>query len=222
MSYRELRNSLVTLHTQSNNASRRLDSTYYSVLEKLSTLQSSIASLKELAGLARSVNDDFKADSAALESEFTVQLETFSNFTSQESRIQDLAQRVQDGRTRMISLGERADSVRKKVESWEQAEEAWQEKTRKRLRIMWIIISIAGGLLFGLIAFRYTPARTAGPGGLQGFNTTELNGRVPGGEHFTFSLQREKKGEASVLERLQRGQENSTEEDPRLRAFDEL
>ena len=122
----------------------------------------------------------------------------------------------------MANLGERAEAVRRRVESWERAEEAWQEKTRKRLRIMWIVISVVGGLLLGLVVFRYTPARSSGADALHGFDLGGLDGRVPGGENMTFSLKKENEGGPSVLEKLQQGQGADDVEDPRIRAFDKL
>lgn len=188
----------------------------------MSILQASISSLKEVAALTRTINNDFQAESADLRTEVSSQLENFSNFSSQESRIQDLAQRVQLGRTKMTSLGRRVDVVRKRVEGWERAELAWQEKTRRRLRVMWIIMSVAATLLLGLIVFRYTPARAQGPAVLHGFNHSDFPGLVPGTEEFTFSLQRERQEGESMLERLRKAQAAKEEDDQILRELDEL
>lgn len=97
----ELRNALMGLNTLSNNTTRKLDNAYYSVLEKLGVLQSTISSLKELATMTRQLNDEFKIESEELVRDVTSQLESFEQFTSQETRIVELAARVKAGRERI-------------------------------------------------------------------------------------------------------------------------
>ena len=53
---------MAELDSFSTTTTRRLDDTYYSVLEKLGTLQSTIAALKELAGLSAQMNDTFNIE----------------------------------------------------------------------------------------------------------------------------------------------------------------
>ena len=222
----ELRSSLTSLNALSNDQSSKLDITYYSILEKLSFLRSSLASLKEVASATRRVNTDFQSESHELASESAEQIDAFSNFSSQETRIKDLAERVKTGRSTINSLGERVDVIRRKVEGYERAEGAWQEKTRKRLRVMWIVMSVVAAVMIGLVFFRYTPAKTFGPGVIHGFNGTEL--RIPGvdgtmGNDSVWSLKREtKKDGEGVLDRLKKTQGERVENDPRLRALDEL
>lgn len=214
---------MINLNTLSNETTRRLDITYYTILEKLSFLQSSIASLKEVATLTQDINTDFQAESEELVQEMNEQLEGFSNFESQERRIKDLADRVQTGRETIQSLGQRVDVIKKKVEGYERAEGEWQDKTRRRLRVMWIVMSVIAAIVIGLVLFRYTPAKTYGPGVIHGLNATGL--RIPGMDgvigNESWSLRREKDGEG-VLERLRKKQGERVEEDPRLRVFDEL
>jgi len=217
----ELRNALLGLNTLSISTTRRLDNTYYSVLEKLSTLQNTIASLKELADMTRKLNDDFKTESEEVVRDINTQLGTFEGFDDQQKRIEGLAERVQAGRERIKTLASRVDIVKGRVNGWEQAEAEWKEKTRKRLRIMWSVIFMFAFIIMGMVMYQYTPAKTHGPGNLKGLNTTGLLGKIPDMdlENETWTLKRKTE---DALAGLRNNPPERLEEDPRLRVFDEL
>lgn len=213
----ELRNALMGLNTLSNNTTRKLDNAYYSVLEKLGVLQSTISSLKELATMTRQLNDEFKIESEELVRDVTSQLESFEQFTSQETRIVELAARVKAGRERIKTLGERVDVVKERVEGWEKAEGEWKERTRKNLRMMWIVMAMMGGILLTIVAFQYTPTMS-GPEAPKGPNTTGLLGKMSDFE----SLKNESQVLKREVEEALEGSRKRSADDPRLRAFDEL
>lgn len=212
---------MLELNTLSVNATRQLDNTYYSVLEKLSTLHNTISSLKELANMTRKLNEDFKVDSAEVVKDVTIELDRFEGFGDQERKIEALAARVKTGRERIKTLGSRVNIVRERVSCWEQAEMEWKEKTRKRLRIMWTGMFIFAFIMMGLAIFQYSPAKTHGPSPSKGLNASGLLGKIPDLETLkneTWSLKRETE---HALEGL-RNTQDTLEEDPRLRVFDEL
>jgi hypothetical protein len=218
----ELRSALLGLNTLSNNTTRRLDNTYYSVLEKLSTLQNTIASLKELANMTRKLNDDFKVESEEIVTDITTQLSQFENFDAQQQRIEALASRVQAGRERIKTLGSRVDVVQNRVMGWELSEKEWKDKTRKRLRIMWTVMFVFLFIFVGMMIFQYSPAKTQGPSPFKGMNTSGLLGKVPDInllESETWNLKRKTEDR---LEELRNAGQDRLEEDPRLRIFDEL
>ncbi|TVY24594.1 hypothetical protein LHYA1_G006425 [Lachnellula hyalina] len=217
----ELRNALMSLNTLSDNTTRRLDNTYYSVLEKLSVLQNTIISLKELAGMTKALNSEFKTESEEIVSDISSHINAFEGFESQESRIAGLQARIVQGREKITVLGGRVDVVRERVEGWERAEFAWQEKTRKRLRFLWIVMSVVAVLVLALVVLRYTPAKTQGPGVIKGVNMTELEKKVAEIGGGVFNLPR---GVATggKLKGLQDGDEEDLGDDPRLRLLDEL
>lgn len=131
------------MNTFSTLTTRRLDETYYNVLEKLTSLQNTIVALKDLAQASTTTNDGFIAESQAVITEAQAQLDGFGDFTEQQRRVQALQERVHGGRERIAALSARVDVVRQRVEKWERADREWQERTRRRLKIMW-------GVLFGL------------------------------------------------------------------------
>ncbi|CCU81292.1 hypothetical protein BGHDH14_bgh04704 [Blumeria hordei DH14] len=131
----------VNLSVASNTISNRLDDSYHSILEKLSTLQSTVNSLKKLAVMTRELNTDYVAQGEDLIHAANTQLDSFNNFEDQATHIKQLKERVESGRERMTLLRERVKEVKKRVEGWEKRELEQQEQTRKRLRILWGCLS---------------------------------------------------------------------------------
>ncbi|KAH8593641.1 hypothetical protein B0O99DRAFT_653169 [Bisporella sp. PMI_857] len=220
----ELHNTLSSLNTLSNDTTRRLDNTYYSVLEKLSTIQSTIASMKELATLTKQLNDDFVQESEEVIEEVETSLDGFEGFEKQQKRIGDLAARVKAGRNKIKVLVSRVEVVREKINTWEKMEVEWQESTRKRLRILWIVIAVTGLLITGVLAFQYTPAKTQGPAVIKGWNASLVGGALSDEENIvneTFNLRRHTEEALAKLKEPDKEEEVLTDE-PRLRVFDEL
>ncbi|KAL7629397.1 hypothetical protein AAE478_000917 [Parahypoxylon ruwenzoriense] len=143
-----LRKSLAELNTSSTTTMRCLDDTYYSVLEKLSMLQSTIVALKELAGMSQGLNQSFKEESQGLVSELEQQAGSFGQFDDQQKRIKELRGRIYAGRDKVEALSKRVHVVRERIEGWERADREWQERTRKHLKTLWIIMSV---LIFSLV-----------------------------------------------------------------------
>lgn len=137
-----LQKSLVELTTFSNATIARLDETFSSVLDRLSSLQSTIVTMKELATMSQEINESFTSESHTLVSEIESQLGAYDQSTDQKKRIQDLQARIRAGRDKVQALSKRVDIVRGRIEGWEKADREWQERTRRRLKVIWIFISI--------------------------------------------------------------------------------
>ncbi|KAI0898275.1 hypothetical protein F4806DRAFT_457771 [Annulohypoxylon nitens] len=154
-----LRKSLVELSASSTTTTKRLDDTYYAVLEKLSTLQGAIVALKELAGMSQELDENFKTESQGLVNELEQQANSFGQFDDQQSRIEELQGRIYEGRGKVEALSKRVGVVRDRIESWERADKEWQEKTRRRLTIIWIITSIViFSLILLFVGAQYAPS----------------------------------------------------------------
>lgn len=95
--------------------------------------------IKELAGMSRETNETFQIDSRGLVTEIELQLDTLGQFDAQQNLIEGLQTRIHTGRQKVQKLSERVDLVRERVEGWERADREWQERTRKRLKVLWII-----------------------------------------------------------------------------------
>ncbi|KAK7745470.1 hypothetical protein SLS53_002968 [Cytospora paraplurivora] len=164
-----LKKSFVDLTAFSASTNRRLDDTYYSVLEKLASLQNTIVSLKKLASASASTNDSFVAESRSFLSEAQAQLDAFGQFDEQEKHVQALEARVHKGQERIEALSTRVDVVRQKVERWERADREWQERTRRRLKSIWgVVLGLALVLLLLYIGAKlYRPELEEVAGGLK-------------------------------------------------------
>lgn len=217
----ELSNALLELNSLSNNTTRRLDNTYYSVLEKLSVLQNTISSMQELATMTRQLNEEFTQESEEVVTDVTTQIKSFEGFTEQETRISKLAGRVQTGKERIKTLGERVEIVKGRVEGWESAEAVWKDKTRKRLRLMWTMMAVIGAVIVAVVLVQqYLPAKTVvNEPGVRALNKSGLLGRRPDLE-VVGNETKESVHAARVLQALR--DKEKTGEDERLRVFDEL
>ncbi|KAI0409717.1 hypothetical protein F4802DRAFT_159131 [Xylaria palmicola] len=156
-----LKESLVELNNFSNATIARLDETYSSILQRLGSLQSTIVAMKELAATSQAVNDSFTSESRALINDIESQLNTYDQSEDQKKRIQHLQSRIRAGRDKVQALSERVDMVRRRIEGWEKADKEWQERTRRRLKVIWIIISIVAlGLTSLFFGTQHTPTST--------------------------------------------------------------
>ncbi|KAK1690687.1 hypothetical protein BDP55DRAFT_627389 [Colletotrichum godetiae] len=206
-----LKNSLVELSGFSTATTRRLDETYYSVLEKKSMLQNTISAIRELTVASRQMTGEFVSEADEMAQDVAGQLDTFGQFGEQESRIEQLQGRIESGRTRIEGLSGRVDLVRRRIEGWERADREWQEKTRKRLRAVWIVTSV----VFAVLLLLFVGAQyLGGPADLEGAAGRALKGLERGPNRSVEGAPK-----LSPLWEDRRGRE---EEEDRLRVFDEL
>ncbi|KAF3803498.1 hypothetical protein GCG54_00004668 [Colletotrichum gloeosporioides] len=214
-----LKKSLVDLSSFSTTTTRRLDETYYSVLEKKSMLHNTISAIKELAMASRRLTGEFEREAEEMAQDVDGQLATFGQFNEQEQRIEALQTRIEKGRTRIQGLGERVDLVRRRIEGWERADREWQEKTRKRLRTVWIVMSV----VFAILILLFIGAQYAQQVG--GVDLEDVAAKiVEKGANHTPGLGVDGKGGDSQERHVPPlwGDRAGREEEDRLRVFDEL
>ncbi|GKT42151.1 uncharacterized protein ColSpa_02332 [Colletotrichum spaethianum] len=211
-----LKNSLIELSGFSTATTRRLDETYYSVLEKKSMLQSTISAIQELTVASRQLTGEFVEQAEEMSRDVATQLDQFGQFGEQESRIESLQGRIEAGRTRIQGLSERVDVVRRRIEGWENADREWQEKTRKRLRTMWIVMSV----VFAVLILLFAGAQYLGGGGGEMDAGKGLKG-VERELNRSVGVPGKKGAREKPLPPLWEDR-NRREEEDRLRVFDEL
>lgn len=131
MKRRELRSTLSTLSDQSLKTSRKLDDTYYSILEKVSVLRQTIGSLQELTGLTKELHENFQGDTKELTEDIHSQLEVFNNFEGAEETVKGLEERIKTGRERASVLTKRLEEARKRVQERSEVEKKWEERTNR-------------------------------------------------------------------------------------------
>ncbi|KXJ95308.1 hypothetical protein Micbo1qcDRAFT_157186 [Microdochium bolleyi] len=138
-----LKNALAELSTFSNDTTKTLDDSYYSALERLGTLQQTVVALKELASMSNELAYNFKHDAGELINEIETQVTPFGELDEHQERITSLQGRIGVGREKAKGLSDRVDRVRERVEGWEAADKMWQQRTRKRLKVIWGVIVTA-------------------------------------------------------------------------------
>ncbi|KAI9702012.1 MAG: hypothetical protein M1836_001356 [Candelina mexicana] len=169
----ELHSSLSALSSISTSTTRRLDELYYSILEKLTTLHTTISSLQDLTTLTTQLQNDFQTQSEELEFEVQGQIEGFASFDKQQREIEDLEARVRKGREQVGTLTGRLERVRGRVEGWETREREWQRRTSQRLRILWGVLASAVVLLLAIFIFHHLPVRHGGLPLARNMNTSQ-------------------------------------------------
>lgn len=153
-----LQRSLAELECFATSTTKQLDDTYYGFLEKLGSLQGTVIALKELCERSRQLNSSFSTEADDLVTDISAQLDSFGQFEDQQNRIESLQGRIQSRRELIRSLGDRVNAVSVRIEGWERADREWQEKTRKRLKVVWIVTSVIFFLVLSLfIGSQYGP-----------------------------------------------------------------
>lgn len=159
---RVLRAATTELDQLSSSTSQRLDAVYGSILTRLSVLQDTVLALRSLATAARATNRRFTSEAEAVVHEIdqqVMQLEAPDNAASdaatresigvvltpadQQYRLELLSSRVHRGRQTIQQLAERVAMTHNKVQRWERADGVWQERTRARLKTLWVVITSA-------------------------------------------------------------------------------
>lgn len=139
--YRHLRGALSSMGQLATDTTRRLDYTYYNLLEKIASLNSTVGSLYELSTSIKMLKQDFDRETTELDQEIRRQLGEFKGFEAQMQKIDALEERMKAGRKKAQELNDRLDAVRKSIAGWEKRETDWQARTSRNLRILWMVVA---------------------------------------------------------------------------------
>ncbi|KAJ9192926.1 hypothetical protein DTO021D3_2734 [Paecilomyces variotii] len=153
----QLRSALFSISTFATEITRRLDYTYYNLLEKLTTLHAVMDSFHELTKSTALLGQDFEKETANLDQDTRRQLEEFKGFETQIRDIEALEKRMDAGHERVDALGQRVAAVKKQIEDWERKELEWQTQTARRLRIFWVVAGTAILVLMIAVAMQTRP-----------------------------------------------------------------
>lgn len=177
--YRFLRSALSLIGTLATDITRRLDYTYYNLLEKIAALTSTIASFQELFESTSALFDDFEKETTSLGQDIRKQIVEFKEFRPQVQKIEALEQRMKAGRTRADALNERLEVVRNKIDCWEKREVECQRRINRSLRVFWVVVTTACvAVLMALIAQNWS-VDSSGVGGLDKTVIPTLNSSRP-------------------------------------------
>jgi chromosome segregation ATPase len=148
-SIRELRESLQALSEQSMKTTRQLDDVYYSILEKVSVLQSTISNLQDLSSMTRDLHKEFQSETGAFESEMKEQMVAFGGFDNPKQRIGDFETRVKTSKAKADELSARLESARARVLALESEEKEYQDMVSRMLLTASTFMANAKSLLQG-------------------------------------------------------------------------
>jgi len=218
-----LKKSFFDLDTFTSTTTRQLDETYYSILEKLSLLQGTVVAMQALAGMSREVSDSFSQEARDLVADAETQLEGLGGFDDQQKRITSLQGRISGGRERIVALSRRVDAVNDRIDSWERADREWQDRTRRRLKVIWLVMIV---IVFVVLTLVFT-AQYA-PGGLEQATVRFANESIAklrdaSGRETNASWGSGEDSHGDSLQNLFNNTRSGSQEGDRvLRAFDEL
>jgi len=126
VTHRDLRIALQSLSEQSLQTSRRLDDTYYTILEKASVLRQTIGTLQELSSLTRELHENFESDTTELIDDVKGQVEAFDGFKTQQEQVSVLEDRIKVGREKADALTARLAQAQERVDAKAKSEAEWQ------------------------------------------------------------------------------------------------
>ncbi|KAI9677926.1 MAG: hypothetical protein M1829_002423 [Trizodia sp. TS-e1964] len=210
---KELQASLSALTAVSARNTQRLDNTYYSILENFSTLEGILRSLREISSSTARLHESFVFNRETLSRDTRGQLEGFNAFQANQAKIQYLATRLARGRERGRSLAERLARVRDRLGTWERKEGDWQKKVSRRLRMFWVILSLAVLLfVFLYLIYRLSPPKLADTPAATFSGITPLYSDGDGARAPPVAKELENPSQSGTLQPIH----------PRLQVFDEL
>ncbi|KNG84039.1 hypothetical protein ANOM_008379 [Aspergillus nomiae NRRL 13137] len=138
---RYLRSALSIIGTLATDITRRLDYTYYNLLEKLAALHVTIASFQELSDSTSTLFTDFGRETTNLDHDIRKQIGELKDFQPQMQKIEALEERMKAGRMRAEALSCRLEEMRKEIDRWERKEAECQIRISRRLRIFWGLVT---------------------------------------------------------------------------------
>ena len=165
----ELRRNVDEVGEVSTTVTRRLDYTYYNLLEKLGQLSATIQSFHGLTEQTARLVQDFEKESQGVITETARQIDEMEGWgyvKKREERIEGLEGRMRNRRERAEELVRRLDRVRDKVQGWEMREGEWQKIVSRRLRMMWAGLAVFLAICIVVSILECLPGDVPAPGEL--------------------------------------------------------
>ncbi|EOA86351.1 uncharacterized protein SETTUDRAFT_47405 [Exserohilum turcica Et28A] len=217
---RDIRTALQSLSDQSLKTSRRLDDTYYSILERISVLRQTIGTLHELSSLTRELHENFEADTAELVDDVSGQVEAFDNFKTQQQQVSSLEERIKAGKEKADALTARLEQAKEHVDARAKSEAEWQARNTHCMRIFWIAVGFVITLFFVFVLFHpHEPAHDGAEQFKPKLDPAILNADVP--DMAKEAITRAATSRVSPVVDTAKTR-HVLKEDEQLRSFDEL
>ncbi len=136
----ELQRQLADINKTSADMTRRLDYTYYNLLEKVGNLVAVVQSFQSLSSQSRDMIDHFTKEASMLERDVRIKVERFkTSFEEREERVRTLEERGASANTKAQDLGARLEKARQRVEDWEKKEGVERRRRSWLWRSCWMV-----------------------------------------------------------------------------------
>ena len=151
----ELRDKLSTLNQTGTDITRRLDYTYYSLLEKIGSLVSTIGSFQSLSKQSHDLIENFSKEATALDSSTRDRTETLrEGFEARQVRVAGLEGRGVQAQEKATKLSARLESARRKVQEWERREAEAVKKRERWWKGVWGTFGTTLGIIVLIICWK--------------------------------------------------------------------
>ncbi|EYE93811.1 uncharacterized protein EURHEDRAFT_459340 [Aspergillus ruber CBS 135680] len=219
-----LRSALVSIGTLATDTTRRLDYTYYNLLEKITALNTTISSFQGLADSTSTIFNEFEREVAGMYQEINRQVGELGEFQPQLEKVEALEERMKRSREKAEALEGRLEKMKDEVSRWEKKEVEWQSRVNRRLRIFWGVVMAAMLALVIAVVVQNWPFVDSSQARLR---TTSLDNQTSGiplhRDSTAISKMKDQKSEPNLNHRQTASAAGTspTEADP-LKMFDEL
>ncbi|ODM15937.1 hypothetical protein SI65_08778 [Aspergillus cristatus] len=221
-----LRSALVSIGTLATDITRRLDYTYYNLLEKITALNTTISSFQGLADSTSTIFNEFEREIAGMYQEINRQVGELGEFQPQLEKIEALEERMKRNKEKAEALEGRLEKMKDEVSRWEKKEVEWQSRVNRRLRIFWsVVVTATLALVIAVVVQNWPLIDSSSQALLQ---TTSLDNRtseIPLHRDSTAAIPRmngqKSKPNLDDRQTASAAGASPTEADP-LRVFDEL
>lgn len=149
----ELRGRLADIGQTSTEITRRLDYTYYSLLERLGSLVSTIHSFQSLSTQSRALVENFSTEAENLDTDIKRKMRNFrQGFDERGDRVTDLEQRGVKAGNKAVQLGRRLENARTVVDNWEKREKEVRKRRSQMFKgTWWTLVSVLGAVILLLL-----------------------------------------------------------------------
>jgi hypothetical protein len=141
--------ALNALSRDAHIATRKLDDTYYALLQKVGLLKATIASFQDLHSCLEDTTKDFATRSKSLVKDVIGQIDAFQNMSQQDESIDALVKRLHTAKERAESFESRLESCRSRLEQWEKKE---QEKNKRNNRTWALVLTSLTAFIILILA----------------------------------------------------------------------
>ncbi|KAF2442553.1 hypothetical protein P171DRAFT_434031 [Karstenula rhodostoma CBS 690.94] len=222
-----LRSSLQNLSDQSLKTSRRLDDTYYSLLERIATCRQTIGSLQELSNLTNELHHNFETDTQELAEDVEGQFKGSDNFETHQEQVSALELRIKAGKEKAEALEGRLAEARNRVNKRMKLEAELEVRNTRHVRILWGVVGALLGLVLLSILFQQLRPVHPDTGHTRALDFASreqiLNAPIPDIAKEAIMRPNQAKEQLDVrIESPSARASAALPEDDRLRVFDEL